>query len=246
MTPETSGSENQTDRLALWLEANQKNLIALVVVAFVVVLGTNYMAHAKQKKLEEANEALFKAAPPKFMAGMDPEDPDASGLQKVVSQFPGTSVAEQAALLAAESHYAKGDFEKALEAFQGVQKSSGSSKDPFTADFGVAVSRDALGSTSEAIQAYQAIIDKYSSDNRVHMARLSLGRLLAEQGKSSEALAVYDKIADSDLMNGWKTEASLRREALIQAHPELDTTSEDSETETEETTESAASSTDGE
>lgn len=235
MTPETSGSNNHTDRLALWLEANQKNLIALVVVAFVVVLGANYMSHARQKKLEEANEALFKAAPPRFMAGMDPEAPDVSALQKVASQFSGTAVAEQAALLAAETHYANGEYQKALEAFQNAQKNGGSSKDPFTADFGVAVSQDALGSTSEAIQAYQSVIDKYSKDNRVHMARLSLGRLLADQGKASEALAVYDKIADSGLMNGWKTEASLRREALIQAHPELDTSKAES-TETAETT----------
>lgn len=237
MTPETSGSNNQTDRLALWLEANQKNLIALVVVAFVVVLGANYMSHAKMKKLEAANEALFKAAPPRFMAGMDPEAPDVSALQKVASQFPGTAVAEQATLLAAESHYASGDYQKALEAFQSAQKNAASSKDPFTADFGVAVSQDALGSASDAIQSYQSVIDKYSNDNRVYMARLSLGRLLADQGKASEALAVYDKITESDLMNGWKTEASLRREALIQAHPELDT----SEAETEEPAESSAS-----
>jgi predicted negative regulator of RcsB-dependent stress response len=222
MTPESTGSHNQSDRVALWLDANKKNLIGIVVIAFVAVVASSYMSHAKKQQLEAANEAMFSAAPPRFMAGMEEQEPDVEALQKVAKDFSGMPTAQQVALLAADALYSKGDFAGALKAFQQITKDYPNGLDKFTAEYGVASSQDALGETDEAIQSYQRIVDSYKNDRRVHLASLSLGRLLESAGRSADALAAYDAVVDSDLLNGWKTEASLRREALIKAHPELE------------------------
>jgi predicted negative regulator of RcsB-dependent stress response len=249
MTPESTGSHNQSDRVALWLDANKKNLIGIVVIAFVAVVASSYMSHAKKQQLEAANEAMFSAAPPRFMAGMEEQEPDVEALQKVAKDFSSMPTAQQVALLAADALYSIGDFAGALKAFQQITKDYPNGLDKFTAEYGVASSQDALGETDEAIQSYQRIVDSYKNDRRVHLARLSLGRLLEDAGRSADALAAYDAIVDSDLLNGWKTEASLRREVLIKAHPELEPevaveeTAADSEEEASvETTETAAGS----
>lgn len=221
MTPESTGSHNQSDRVAYWLDANKKNLIGIVVIAFVAVVASSYMSHAKKQRLEAANEAMFSAAPPRFMAGMEEQEPDVEALQKVAKDFSSMPTAQQVALLAADALFSKGDFAGALKAFQQITKDYPNSLDKFTAEYGVASSQDALGETESAIQSYQSIVETYKNDRRVHLASLSLGRLLESAGRAADALAAYDAIVDSDLLNGWKTEASLRREALIKVHPEL-------------------------
>lgn len=222
MTPETTGSHNQSDRVALWLDANKKYIIGIVVIAFVAVVASSYMSHAKKQRLDAANKAMFAAAPPRFMAGVEEKEPDVDALIKVARDFSGTPTAQQVALLAADALYDKGDFVGALKAFQQIIKDYPNGLDNFTAEYGAAASQDALGETEAAIQSYQRIVDTYKNDRRVHLARLSLGRLLDEAGRSADALAVYDAIVESDLLNGWKTEASLRRETLVKAHPELE------------------------
>jgi TolA-binding protein len=192
---------------------------------------------------------MFSAAPPRFMAGMEEQEPDVEALQKVAKDFSGMPTAQQVALLAADALYTKGDFAGALKAFQQITKDYPNGLDKFTAEYGVASSQDALGETEAAIQSYQRIVDTFENDRRVHLARLSLGRLLEDSGRSADALAAYDAIVDSDLLNGWKTEASLRREALIKAHPELEpevvveeTGAESEGEDSVETTETAAGS----
>jgi hypothetical protein len=84
----------------------------------------------------------------------------------------------------------------------------------------VASALDAQNKTAEAIAAYARFISGFAADPLVAQARLSKALIHESQKQYSEAIALYDEVA-KDTTSMAAQEASARKAALIQAHPEL-------------------------
>jgi hypothetical protein len=88
------------------------------------------------------------------------------------------------------------------------------------ATYGVASALDAQNKTAEAIAAYARFISGFAADPLVAQARLSKALIHESQKQYSEAIALYDEVS-KDTTSMAAQEASARKAALLQAHPEL-------------------------
>ncbi|NBP24348.1 MAG: hypothetical protein EBU81_07330 [Proteobacteria bacterium] len=79
---------------------------------------------------------------------------------------------------------------------------------------------DAQNKTAEAIAAYGRFISGFAADPLVAQARLSKALIHESQKQYSEALGLYDEVS-KDPTSMAAQEASARKAALLQSHPEL-------------------------
>lgn len=199
-----------------WLEENKKTLgIGFAVLSAVVVtliVQRNLRASAEA----EANRALFSV----LGTGSKASGASASDLSKVAAQHPGTAAADRSEFLAATKLFEEGKYAEAQKSFEAFSQAHPDSPLGGPAAFGVASALDAQDKAAEAVAAYGRFLSEFPTDPMAGQARLSKALVHESLKQHREALALYDEAArDATSMAG--QEASSRKAALLQAHPEL-------------------------
>lgn len=213
---EQQPSADLTLSVLTWLEENKRTLgIGFAVVSAVVVtliVQKNLQASAEA----EANQALLAALGSSAKAG----GPTAAELSKVAAQHAGTAAAERSEFLAATQLFEEGKYAEAQKAFEAFNQSHADSLLGGAATYGVASALDAQNKLADAVAAYARFISGFATDALVPQARLSKALIHESLKQYPEAVALYDDLS-KDTTSMAAQEASTRRAALIQAHPEL-------------------------
>lgn len=203
--------------LLAWAQAHSKQVIAGGVGLLVVIVAGYVVAWERHQQALSSNHALFAAAQP---ASPD-EKPSVSALLQVADQYPGTSVAERALLLAAGRAYEEGNYAEAEKHFRAHREQFPDSLFAPIAALGVASSLDAQDKVDEAVTAYEQTIATWSHDPVADRARLALATLYEDQDQPADALRVYDQMTDSMTFSEASFQATTRRQQLLAQHPEL-------------------------
>ena len=90
-----------------------------------------------------------------------------------------------------------------------------------TAAYGVAASLEAQGKTDAALTAYQNVQSRYPKSALVDEAKLAMARLYETKNQPELALKTYDEVARPGATGSASTQAMLRKQQLLAAHPEL-------------------------
>lgn len=213
---EQQPSADLTLSVLTWLEENKKTLaIGFAVVsaaAVTLIVQKNIKASAEA----EANQALLATLGTAAKGG----GPSAADLSKLASQHSGTAAAERSEFLAATKLFEDGKYAEAQKAFEAFNQAHADSLLGAAATYGEASALDAQNKTAEAIAAYGRFISAFGSDPLAAQARLSKALIHESLKQYSEAVALYDAAA-KDVTSMAAQEASARKAALLQAHPEL-------------------------
>ncbi len=221
-----NSEETQTARVYAflgWLDQNKKQLIYAVVAVAVVSSGWyvyDYLQAQKELKAGDALVSLNKAPE----AGGKPVSPAASAYLKVAGDYPGTSAAEHALLLAAGALFTENNFKEAsakFEEFTTKYADRGDSPLLAAAALGKAACLDALKETEKAIKAYEQVISAYPNDAAAAQAKLASAFLYEVKKQPEQALKLYNELAPLEKPNVWTREVDSRREQLLIKNPQL-------------------------
>lgn len=219
MSSDASGSTRTIEWLA-WFEVNKmKLLVAVIAIAAVVAAFALY--RAKVIASEQAGwSALFKVARP-GSRGDQAESASPQAYLDVAAAHPGTAAGAQARLLAARALFEQGKFPEARAQFEGFARLFGESEFVGAAELGVAASLDSENKAGEALAAYQAVVAQRPNTAEATQAKLAIARIHESRNDFTQALKLYDELARPTSQTVWGAEASMRRDYLLQAHPEL-------------------------
>ncbi len=187
---------------------------AVVVVGLVVWF---YLYRQNEQQVAAA-EALSSVAVPQMAGGKGGAD-SATAYLKVATDYPKTSAAARAVLMAAGSLFAEGKYTEAKTQFDRFAREYGNSPLMAQALLGSAACLDALGKTNEATTAYNNLIRQYPGENVVSQARFALGRLYQAQNDPEKARAQFEEVARANPYGGIGSEAGMRVEELNLKYP---------------------------
>jgi predicted negative regulator of RcsB-dependent stress response len=204
------------DRLWVWGEKNKKQLLFGFVAVLVVGLGIAFWLVHQNESQTAANDALSKLT---SRVSANAPEPSSDALLKVVAEYPSTPASQRAELLAAASLFDAGQYDQAQARFQNFLRDNGDSPFAPQASIGVAACLDAQNKTNDAVAAYQNVTEHYPMSEVIGQARLALGRLLAAQGKFRDAKNAFEQLRG--FPGSISSEATIRLQELMAAHPEL-------------------------
>ncbi len=200
------------ERSLNWFDANRQKLIKIAIVAAIGALVVSYYVWSSNQQETNASAALSDVKPG---AGA------ADDYLKLASQYPKTTAAPRAVLLAAGDLFATGKYTEAQAQFERLLRDYTDSPFRVPALLGVAASLDAQGNIAEATTRYSDIIQRYSKDAATAQAKSALARLHEIAGKPALALALYEDLQKTEAYNSFGLEANIRRLALLAKYPEL-------------------------
>ena len=227
LPPETKGAQRESDiyDLLAWLEVNKKKVaavaLALVAIGFLIAV-MRYMR--EQKELQASSELLSLKATLNPATNTTPVQ--ASAFLKVAQEFSGTDAAERARLLAATTLFTEGKYAEAEAAFSQFRKDFPESEWRATAAFGVATAQEAQNKP-EAVASYQSVTTAHAKSSVADDAKMALARIHEQKNQPAEALRIYNEMLTPrpGAQPGEPSHrgATERKEALLRAHPELNT-----------------------
>lgn len=213
---EQQPSADLTLSVLTWLEENKKTLAIGFAVVSAVAVTLIVQKNLKAAAEAEANQALLATLGAAAKGG----GASAADLSKVASQHAGTAAAERSEFLAATKLFEDGKYAEAQKAFEAFNQAHPDSPLGGMSTYGAASALDAQDKGAEAIAAYGRFLSGFATDPLAGQARLAKALVHESLKQHREALALYDEAArDATSMAG--QEASSRKAALIQAHPEL-------------------------
>jgi TolA-binding protein len=219
MSSEATESMRLVNFLA-WLEVNKKRLLVGVIIVAALAGGYSIYRWRENEAEAEANEALLKL----HKAGNRLESATGPGAQaylQVAAAHAGTGAGARALLFAAETLFLENKYSEARTEFEKFIRNYGDSPDVTIAAFGVAACLDALDKTNEAMTAYQDVITRYGTSAVAGQAKLAIARFYEARNEPAQALKIYEELTRPTAQTAWTSEASMRRELLLQKNPEL-------------------------
>jgi tetratricopeptide (TPR) repeat protein len=206
------------DRLEIWIGKNRTQALtgATIVVAVGLIVG--FYIWYKGEKETNASEALTSVSMP---SGPGPRADTADAYLKVAANYPNSSAAARAVLLAGGTLFVEGKYDQARAQFEKFVHEYRDATFMGQALLGIAATFDAQNKTDEAIRAYKDLTEHHSGDPAVPQAKFALGRLYEAQGKPELARAQFEDVARSEPYSSIGSEAGMRLEELKIKHPEL-------------------------
>jgi predicted negative regulator of RcsB-dependent stress response len=203
-----------------WFEANRKQ--ALLGAGAVVVLGAivGFYFYQQNEQERAAAEALSSVAVPQMTGARGAPEPAAAYL-KIAADYPKTSAAARAVLLAAGNFFLEGKYTEAKAQFERFTREHGDSPFMGQALLGIAACQDALGKTNEAMVAYNDLVRQHPNENVVPQARFALGRLYEAQNDPDKARNQFEEVAKANPYGSLGSEAGMRVEELNLKYPKL-------------------------
>jgi len=203
-----------------WFELNKKRVLTGALIVLVVGLVVGLGIYYQSQKEVRASEALSNVRTP-VVPTAAPLPGTAEAYQKVAQEHKGTQAAGRALMLAGTTFYVQGQYAEAQKMFEQFSREYPGS--PFVPEalYGVASCLEAEKKPTDAIAKYEELRKRYAKSSTMDQTKLSLGRLYEDQGKPAQALELYDELVKGNQMSGIASEAGLRMEDLLAAHPEL-------------------------
>ncbi len=221
-----NSEETQTARLYAvlgWLDQNRKRLIyATVTLAVVGSVGYVYNYFQAQKELQAGDALVGLNKAPE--AGGKASNPAAAAYLKVAGDYPGTTAAEHALLLAGSALFAEEKYKEASDKFaEFIAKYGDRGDSPLlaAAALGKAACLDAQKETDKALEAYKQVSTAYPNDAAAAQAKLASAFLYETKNQPDQALKLYNELAPPEKPNAWSREVEPRREQLLLKHPQL-------------------------
>ena len=221
-----NSEETQTARFYAflgWLDQNKKRLIYAVTAVAVVSSGWCVYDYLRgQKELQAGGALVSLNKTPE--GGGKPVSPAASAYLKVAGDYPGTSSAEHALLLAAGALFTENNFKEAkykFEEFTTKYAERGDSPLLAAAALGKAACLDGLKDTDKALEAYKQVSSAYPNDAAAAQAMLASAFLYEVKKQPEQALKLYNELAPPEKPNVWTREVDSRREQLLIKNPQL-------------------------
>ena len=229
---EPSVDQIEEDKLTLfvdWLLANWLQVILAVIIA----LGAGTIMYKRKvdavEKEETAAEDLLGAISPEFQVdGMKTNQPVAVLLNEVGENHPGTKAAKNAKFLLASELYAQHKFTEAGNLFRDYLGLSANGPLAAAAQFGLAASQEASGSSKEAKVNYELVISLHGTAPEALQARVALAKMILAQsnpdtGKAKELLLAASQESQAGRIPGfWGSEAErMLAPLLVQAKKEV-------------------------
>ena len=203
-----------------WFEANKKQALlgagAVVVLAMIVA----FYIYQQNEAERTAAMALSNVSVPQMSGAGSGAEPAAAYL-KVVTDYPKSSAAARALLLAGGSLFVEGKYDEAKAQFDRFTRRHSSSPFMGQALLGAAACQDALGKTNEAMTAYTDLIRQHPGENVASQARFALGRLYEAQNDPEKARTQFEEVARGNPYGSLGSEAGMRLEELNLKHPRL-------------------------
>jgi TolA-binding protein len=204
-----------------WLDSNKRNLMFAGAGVLAVVFALAAYRWKVNETEQSASDALLrlKAAD---SSGTTPEaGATAADYLKVAKDFPGTSAADRAQILAAGALYADGKYADAQAEFERFGREHAGNVLATEAAFGVASALEAQGKREEALTAYQAVQSRYPKSAQAATAKLGVARIYEQKGQLELALKSYEELARPGAAGGGANQAMQLKQHLLAAHPEL-------------------------
>lgn len=206
-------------RLLGWAETNKSKIIgvlSLTILVGIVVAYFNYRSGARTTAANAALAALRGEPAP----GGETKPIPAESYLKVVADYPRSSAAARALLLAGQAHFAAGKYGEAKALY-----------DRFLAEFpthplrpealyGTAVCLESEGKAAEALQKYKDVTDRHPTSPVVSRAKLALARLYQAQNQLEQAYRYAEELA-ADRFTSVGMLAGVRRDDLKRLNPAL-------------------------
>lgn len=209
-----------TFTIIAWLHANQKRVAALAAAILIVGGGIGFYIWNGNHQEAMASEALSNLK--SSLLGRDATNsPDPAPYLKVASDYPGTSGAARATLIATGLLFDQGKYAEAQAQYEKFIQAHSDYPLVNEAAVGLAASLEAQGKTSEAIARYEEVAKRRETDSTSPQARSALARLYLAQNKPDSALKLYEELLKEGRNSSWNNEAELQRETLLTKHPEL-------------------------
>ena len=187
-------SDDPLENATVWAQANTKPILIAVggvVVVAALIFGYRYMSEAK---IEKSSTALYQAQGP-LLDGKLPEAQTA--LQRVATQYSGTSAGQQANLLLAQVLYDQKQFQGGVDMLTKA-RGTASRENGASFDAMIAAGYEGLGNLEKAAEAYgkaaSSAVTNHDRDNNL----LSQGRSLMLAGKTADAKKIFEGLASDD------------------------------------------------
>lgn len=205
--------------LVAWADANRKQLMWTVglVVAAGLLAGV-YFLH-KQGREESANAAFCALKLPHSERNVL-TSADADQFVQVANNYPGTSGAARALLVAGGIYYELGQFPQAQQTFERMLAENGDYPLASKAALGVAASLEAQGKTSEAAAHYEELV-RGSADANWPQAKSALARIYTEENHPDRAFQLYREMLQANSGDSWTMEARVQATELLEKYPAL-------------------------
>jgi predicted negative regulator of RcsB-dependent stress response len=220
MNSETQPSK--WDEILIWIEANWKIVTVLVAALIIVGFGI-YVQHWRSEQAElAASQRLLELRQPPRTEPETARPPAASYLQ-VAQEFPNTTAAERAQLLAAGTLFAENRYAEARAEFEKFLQRWGQSLFAPTAAYGLAAALEAETRQEEAFKAYEQVVQRHPRHPVADDARLDLARIHEARDQPELALKIYDEMSSPTAPSPRMADVMRRKEYLLARHPELAT-----------------------
>lgn len=215
-----AGESTRSVEWLAWFEVNKFKLLILAIALILVISG---VALYRAKRAADEQSAWSALAAIEIPASRNSKTglPSSEALLQVAAAHPGTEAALRAVLLAGQALYEQEKYPEARGQFERVLRDSESSELNPVASFGIAACLDSEGKSTEAMTAYQGIVTKHRGTGVGNQASLAIGRIQESRKEFSQALKTYDELVRPNAPSTWSADASMRRELLLMAHPEL-------------------------
>ena len=209
-TPSAAGSDDAVERVADWARENARTLLIGVAVIAAAGAGIGLYRANEATRLGNASQALYAAQVPLYQGNLDSA---ATALRGVAERYAGTTAGEQAAVVLAEVHYDRGQFDEGDKVLQALR---GKASPAFRASvIGLlAAGLEARGQHAEAAAEYANAAKAAASDIDRELYELAQARMLIAAGRGDEAEPLLRKLADAG-EQGTAQEARVRLGALV-------------------------------
>lgn len=206
-------------KAAAWFNVHKKQVIygagAVVAVAAIISI----LVWQRGQRETKAANALSDVQVAQNAGGMTAPGAGEAFL-KVAAEYPGTSAAQNAILLAAGALFAEKKYTEALTQFQKFARDYSDSSLAAQAQFGIATCQESLGKTNEAVAAYNEVIQRHGSSPVAPRGKYGLARIYVRQGKADQARLLLEDITKTEMFSMVGREAGEMLEELRASHPE--------------------------
>ncbi len=207
-------------KLWAWFEKNRKQVLTGITAAAVLTLIIWFFLWRAEEKQIAASQALARIVTAQ-MTNPGAAQNQAEALLKIATDYPGSSAAERAVLLAAGNLFTQAKYEDAQKQFGRFVREFGNSRLLGQAKLGIAACLDAQGKTNEAIAAYKDLAERHPNEIVVPQAKFALARLYEAQKQPEQAKRLFEEVARGDAYGSIGSEAGMRLEEIKLKYPNL-------------------------
>ncbi len=209
-----------TERVWVWFDANKTQALVGVLVVAVVALIVSFVTWRHGQQAVQASEALSRVI---LAQATQPngQPATADAFLKMAGEYPDSSAAARAVLMAASDYFDAGKYPEAKQQFERFTREHRDSALMGGAQLGIAACLEAEGKSSDALNAYKELIDRHPGDVVLPQARFALAHLYEAQNQPEKARPLLEEVLRDNPGSSLSMEAGMRLEELKMKYPSL-------------------------